>query len=163
MLPETMQAPPFRRSEDPMITYHIPQSEVSAEVFDQEVLVIHLASGHYHSFREAGVHLWKLLTDGHSVATAAAAVAAATGAPEADVLADARAFVDVALTHGLLVATESPDAPVPNVPLPAGPYVSPVLEHYSDMQELLLIDPVHEVDVSGWPRRPDTGASTPGN
>lgn len=138
-----------------MITYRIPQSEVSAEVFDQEVLAIHLTSGHYHSFREAGVHLWNLLTNGHSVDTAAAALAAATAAPASTVLADTRAFVDVALANGLLVAVEGPDAPAPSVPLLPGPYVSPVLEHYSDMQELLLIDPVHEVDVSGWPRRPD--------
>jgi hypothetical protein len=137
-----------------MITYRIPQADVSAEVFDQEVLAIHLTSGHYHSFREAGVQLWNLLTNGHSVETAAAALAAATDAPLSDVLADARGFVDVALANGLLVAVEAPDAPVPSVLLRAGPYVSPVLEHYSDMQELLLIDPVHEVDVSGWPRRP---------
>lgn len=144
-----------------VITYRIPQSEVSAEVFDQEVLAINLASGHYHSFREAGVDLWNLVTGGHSIDTAAAALAAATGAPLPTVLADARAFVDAAIAHGLLVAIETPDAPVTNVPLRTAPYVSPVLEHYSDMQELLLIDPVHEVDVSGWPRRPDAGPGPP--
>ena len=33
-------------------------------------------------------------------------------------------------------------------------YVAPTLQKYSDMQDLLLIDPVHEVDETGWPNRP---------
>jgi len=33
------------------------------------------------------------------------------------------------------------------------PFVLPVLERYTDMQELLLIDPIHDVDETGWPRR----------
>jgi hypothetical protein len=28
-----------------------------------------------------------------------------------------------------------------------------VLERYTDMQELLLLDPIHDVDESGWPHR----------
>jgi hypothetical protein len=27
----------------------------------------------------------------------------------------------------------------------------PVLQKYSDMQDLLLLDPIHEVDETGWP------------
>ena len=31
-------------------------------------------------------------------------------------------------------------------------YEPPVIECYPDMQELLLLDPIHEVDETGWPR-----------
>jgi len=27
----------------------------------------------------------------------------------------------------------------------------PVLNKYTDMQDLLLLDPIHEVDATGWP------------
>ncbi len=144
-----------------MITYRIPQPDVSAEVFDQEVLAINLKSGHYHSLREAAVPLWNLLTNGHSIESAAAALAAASGAPQDTVLADARQLAEAAISHGLLLPVES-SAPPAQVPLPATPYASPILEHYSDMQELLLIDPVHEVDVSGWPRQPEGSSPAPG-
>ena len=30
-------------------------------------------------------------------------------------------------------------------------YSTPVVEIFSDMQEILLLDPVHDVDKSGWP------------
>jgi hypothetical protein len=36
---------------------------------------------------------------------------------------------------------------------PLTPFVRPVLERYTDMQELLLLDPIHDVDETGWPRR----------
>ena len=29
----------------------------------------------------------------------------------------------------------------------------PVLEKFSDMEELLLLDPIHEVEESGWPHK----------
>ena len=32
-----------------------------------------------------------------------------------------------------------------------GPFVPPTLEKYTDMQDLVLLDPVHEVDERGWP------------
>jgi hypothetical protein len=28
---------------------------------------------------------------------------------------------------------------------------APVLNKYTDMQDLLLLDPIHEVDATGWP------------
>ena len=30
-------------------------------------------------------------------------------------------------------------------------FEKPVLQKYSDMQDLLLLDPIHEVDEMGWP------------
>jgi hypothetical protein len=35
----------------------------------------------------------------------------------------------------------------------------PLLEKYTDMQDLVLLDPVHEVDSTGWPApKPDASA-----
>jgi hypothetical protein len=31
-------------------------------------------------------------------------------------------------------------------------FVPPVLERYDDMEDLLLLDPVHDVDAQGWPQ-----------
>lgn len=36
----------------------------------------------------------------------------------------------------------------------------PALESYTDMQDLLLLDPIHEVDEMGWPQKaPDARAN----
>jgi hypothetical protein len=39
-------------------------------------------------------------------------------------------------------------------------FVSPVLEKFSDLQELLLLDPIHEVDEEGWPHKAEEGNQT---
>ncbi len=38
--------------------------------------------------------------------------------------------------------------PIPNEKLL---FTQPILEKYTDMQDLLLLDPIHEVDEIGWP------------
>jgi len=41
------------------------------------------------------------------------------------------------------------------------PFSAPVLNAYTDMEELLLLDPIHDVDQAGWPmpKAPDAPAS----
>src|SRR5207244_5925355 len=53
----------------------------------------------------------------------------------------------------LVVLSENdvqPDAPRPAFPA-LERFEAPVFKCYTDMQELLLLDPVHEVGVEGWP------------
>ena len=46
--------------------------------------------------------------------------------------------------------------------MPASPgserlaFTPPKLERYTDMQEIILLDPVHKVDSQGWPRAAPT-------
>jgi hypothetical protein len=39
----------------------------------------------------------------------------------------------------------------PQSGLPRRPFTSPVLERFNDLQDLLLLDPIHDVDTTGWP------------
>jgi hypothetical protein len=47
------------------------------------------------------------------------------------------------------------DAPGPAA---SSDFRAPVLRKYTDMQALLLLDPIHEVDEQGWPIRKDPAA-----
>jgi hypothetical protein len=59
------------------------------------------------------------------------------------------------LENGLLVALEDGAPAASPLELPASEmreFQPPVLESYSDMQDILLLDPIHEVDdKAGWP------------
>lgn len=63
------------------------------------------------------------------------------------------ALVDRWLHDELLI--EDPSAPVANPPQPPPgrvPFTAPALNTYTDMQEFMLVDPLHQVDESaGWP------------
>jgi hypothetical protein len=69
------------------------------------------------------------------------------------------AFLGELVEAGLLVAGEAEPDPMP-APAPVdrpAPWAAPALETFTDMQELILLDPVHEVEPGqGWPvARPD--------
>jgi len=44
--------------------YRINEPDVTAETFEEEVIVITLGNGRYHSLRGPGAWLWQALTDG---------------------------------------------------------------------------------------------------
>jgi hypothetical protein len=63
-------------------------------------------------------------------------------------------FTNSLVAHGLVTA-EPTVASVPATALdgPAGSWEAPKLTVYEDMQDLLLLDPIHDVDETGWPAR----------
>lgn len=137
--------------------YQLNSPDVTAEVFDEEVLVINLRSGHYHSVRGAAVPLWRLVSTGLSLDAAAAALAKDYGVDAGRLRADLETFTAAAVAAHIWVPA-SPTGPslVGENPSPVarGAYVEPVLETYTDMKDMLLLDPIHDVDVTGWPAKP---------
>jgi hypothetical protein len=99
--------------------------------------------------------LWRLLAGGAAgideVTDALLASYAETPPSAAE---DVRAFVDRLVEHQLLRGAAN--AAVTPAPLneDQGRYAPPVVEAFTDMQELVLLDPVHDVGAAGWPNRP---------
>ena len=63
-------------------------------------------------------------------------------------------FVERLLEEALLVAANGDGRPLrlrPSRTAPPRLVREPRLDKYTDMQELLLLDPIHEVDERGWP------------
>jgi len=57
----------------------------------------------------------------------------------------------------------APSSPLPP-PTPTGEaFRPPTVAVYSDMEDLLLLDPIHDVDETGWPVRADVPAADPGH
>ncbi len=123
-----------------------------SEVIDGEAVIMNLESGHYFSARGVGGVVWEWTIAGHSLDEMAAVVAATWRVETArdDVLA----FLNQAQAHALVVPDH--DAPTPTAaPLPGEmggrTYAAPTLEVFTDMEDLLLLDPIHDVSESGWP------------
>jgi hypothetical protein len=87
----------------------------------------------------------------------AAAVSAGFGIAPDVALADVSAFVTALVTERLAVddvddrgASEAET----DFEVRSGGdrgYVAPVVQRYDDLEDLLLLDPIHEVDDAGWP------------
>jgi hypothetical protein len=141
------------------VIYRLNEPDASAEIFDEEVLAINLSNGHYHSIRGTGVEMWKLLIAGHSEEQVLQVTQATYSDAPLTLGADVRSFVTQLVDGGLLVENTNGNiaAEPPALAAAATSYSAPMFESHLDMQDLLLIDPIHDVDVQvGWPLRAAT-------
>ena len=154
---------------DPQMRFRINRPEVVCESFDGEVVAIHFASGNYYSLAGVAADILELLDDGYTVSEASESLARLYDGESHDIGGAVRNFVDELQQENLIVARESAD-----VARGTGRKMSaesqgaaekvafepPRLEKYSDMQDLLLLDPIHDVDEIGWPSvLPETRAA----
>jgi Coenzyme PQQ synthesis protein D (PqqD) len=128
-------------------------AEVVHETIDGEAILIHLGTGTYYSLDGVAAELWGVVAAGADRdGVLVAAQQRYEGDPE-HVRASVNALIEELLGQGLLV--QGPPAPAVDQPrLPAGqvPFAEPELHTYTDMQEFMLVDPLHEVDeAAGWP------------
>jgi len=134
--------------------FRINAPRVIHEPFEHEVILVNLDTGRYYCLQKTGVDLWNGLMDGASAGELVDAFAAAYGAP-AELVATAIADAIEAFKREDLVADATSANRVTGewrVRDSGGrPFEPPVLETYTDMQDLLLLDPIHEVDEAGWP------------
>jgi len=134
--------------------------QVIHESIDGEVIIIDLGTGTYYSAKGAAAEVWGVIdrSPGVSEESVAAAVAAAYELPADAVAGDVHAFLSELLSEGIVVladahAGDGPTASIEHSGTSSGSFAPPKLEKYTDMQDLVLIDPVHEVDATGWPAR----------
>jgi len=117
-------------------------TDVSAKVLDGEAVIINLSTGVYFSASGTGAVAWALLQAGHDRAGVAEGVAERFGVPADQVDVDLGPFLADLRSHDLVVAG-TPEGTAGEVDLTgngAG-YSPPVLEVYTDMSDLLALDP----------------------
>ena len=141
--------------------YRINSPHVVAETLDGEATIVDLESGTYYALNASGSLIWDTVAAGDAPQDATQALASAYGL-EDEVAAGAVDELIGRLTAAKLIvpAGESSENGSRREPTAAAgsdgaangkPYAAPELSTYTDMQELLLLDPIHEVDESGWP------------
>jgi hypothetical protein len=85
-----------------------------------------------------------------------------TGYPDLDDddVASVQRFLDLLVEEGIL----QPASPIASPKLPdisgRASFVRPEMEIHTDLQELIVLDPIHDVDPGGgWPLRRELGDS----
>lgn len=143
--------------------YRLNSPDVVQEELEGEVIVVHLVSGSYYSLTKSGADVWKRLISGQTAAAIVDQLTELTDGTRSVIGPAVDQFVADLVAEQLLV----PAAPgTAGLSLAAGttpgersPFEAPRFEKFTDMQELLLVDPIHEVAEAGWPLQPGTPES----
>jgi hypothetical protein len=137
--------------------FSIRRPDVVHETIDGETVIVNLENGIYYSLRESAVDVWGLIEAGANL-DEITSVMTDRYEGSAEVMREAVTELLLSLQREGLVEVSSTKRPGSQTSPAAQAgkkrkFEVPLLEKYSDMQQLLLLDPVHEVDEEGWPHK----------
>jgi hypothetical protein len=128
---------------------------VAHETFDGETLAINLDTGTYYSLPGISGQIWVWLLEGASLETISQALFDRYEGERAIIETEAEHFIETLRAENLISSDKlsAISAPVVLAKNEADkrPFVTPTIEIHSDLQDLLLLDPIHDTDATGWP------------
>jgi hypothetical protein len=130
---------------------------ITHERLDDEVIAINLETGIYYALVGPAADVWSCFDPAGSAAAASTALAARYGVSADEIRPEVDAFTRRLEAAGLLADVEAPDSSsgaLPSTP-PETAWAAHELEEYRDMADLVLLDPIHQVDEAGWPHLPE--------
>jgi hypothetical protein len=147
------------------VCFRVNAPNVIQEIIDGEVVIINLDNGNYYSLAHAGADIWSLIESGAAMSEVVDRIRQQYEGNHIDIEDAVNRFVAELQRQALIVpdgAKEPEGIKGPDMQVETGAdtekllFEAPVLHTYTDMQDLLLLDPIHEVDETGWPsREPD--------
>ena len=142
--------------------YKVNSPKVIHEEIQGEVVIINLDTGAYFSIVESGAAIWKQVIRGIALPALTEKMSLKYLGGAEEIRSGIEGFVKELTGEGLIVPAEPKASPKKSkksdssskretskaTELPQ--FKAPVLEKFTDMEEMLLLDPIHDVDESGW-------------
>ena len=139
--------------------YRVNSPNVIHEIIDGEAVIVNLDKGFYYSLLNTGAEIWECINK---------------GMPKADIVSYLltqydSSYKDIENAVDILISKlQTEEIIVPNLNKEdtykkfgekikskreeiKKRFTTPNLEKFTEMEELLLLDPIHEVDEMGWP------------
>src|SRR3954453_7829427 len=124
------------------------------ERLDDQVMMINLETGAYFALEQPAADCWTALTAGAGFDAMVGEVVARFEVDRPRAEADVKAFIISLVDEGIVRWSDDEPVPVAVAADSSGPrlaYRSPQIEKHDDLEELLLLDPIHDVGPEGWP------------
>lgn len=137
---------------------------VVGEVIDGEAVIMDLATGHYFSTQHVGCQIWRAIERGASRGAIVDTLVSMYDVEPKVASSAVDTFIGELMQRNLVVEANEDGNDEPLAAASSAqrlPFTNPVLNSYTDMEELLLLDPIHDVDQTGWPmpKSPDLPSS----
>ncbi len=133
--------------------FNIFDKNIISDVFGEEVVLVNLETGIYFSLRASASQIWVRHINNYSVDEIISDVALLYEVENNDLSIQIHNFIQQLIDKQLIKSSELAEKISINLnnQVQKTIFTTPVLEIFSDMQEILLLDPVHDVDKAGWP------------
>jgi hypothetical protein len=140
--------------------YRVNDSKVVHDAVEGEVIIINLETGAYYSLKGTGADIWELTKNGLPIPAIVQEITQKYHQRSHNIEEAVNRLMGELQQEELIVpvAEKNGEALEVTAGIPESDparektrFEEPVLHKYTDMREMLLLDPIHEVDDSGWP------------
>ena len=136
-------------------------SNITYELIDDEVIIVNLEKGHYYSLHGSGKEIWNGILAGLTPEKIISFfISKYKTNPDRIQTAVYNSIAEL-INEKLIIpapderekenALNNNNKPITNLGETNATFTEPVMEKYTDLEELLLLDPVHDIDEMGWP------------
>jgi len=136
--------------------FKINAPKVISEPMDHEQVVINLENGCYYNLNESGALIFRFIEAGYDTEEIISLLAKTFGGDREKIAGEVSGFLTALLSEQLIIGSESTQVST-DIAMANGlaAFTTPSFEKYADMQDMLLLDPIHEVTEAGWPHTPE--------
>ena len=141
--------------------YETTGPNIVSQSIDGEVIILSLDKGYYFSLRGSGALIWQSLIESHiTMEEVFEVLKSRYEVSEQGMWTVLSSFVDQLISEGLIKQSAGIAEKGSGISTHTGqktPFIEPVLEKYTDMKDLLFLDPIHEIDpAQGWPKKKES-------
>lgn len=146
--------------------FKVNSPNVVSETIDEEAVIVNLSTGNYYSLTKAGADLWTLIEANATLQEAVEWLVFHYEGELIEIETSATQLFEQLQQDDLIQPFQSNElGEIKKLDIKRPQSVAkpkfevPNLQKYTDMEDLLLLDPIHDVDESGWPNlRQDNAA-----
>ena len=134
--------------------FRVAGPDIVHDAIDDGIVIVNLAAGAYFTLDGAAREIWELLASGRSRAQISAHLTHRYDGQPQQIEDGLDRFLGRLLDEGLIVAAGEGRPVEPSRAVEENlkePFTAPALVKYTDLEDLLTLDPIHEVDDAGWP------------
>ncbi len=132
------------------------------ELIDGEVIIVNLKKGDYYSLMNVAADIWEAIDKGGALAQIVSQLSHSYEGDLSTIREGVQQFIKELIEEDIVTELTVPDAETTQEISfePSNPnelttdkklFEIPKLNKYTDMEDLLALDPIHEVDETGWP------------
>ncbi len=138
----------------------INEQDISYDMIDDEVIIINLLKGYYYSLQNIAAEIWNEIVNDATLEEIIEIFLEKYDGSKEEITNSLIDFVYKLADEELInISNEKlsnlskiESKEIQNIQKKK-PFCVPTIEKYTDLEELLLLDPIHEVDESGWPKQ----------
>ena len=136
--------------------------EIVHDTIDGEVILLDIEKGYYYQLKNEAVLVWEAIASQKtsSIFTVANILAKNGKYSQDEILRSVSSFIDQLISEQIVLEIEKSKKEDDKLTfskekrkVSESQFPTPVLLKYTDMQSILLLDPIHDTDEKGWPNK----------